>query len=318
MVTFVGIDVSKLLLDVAVVSEVGEVQHRQFANCARGHADLNAYLLGFESCRIALEATGTYHRQLVQALEASHSHVSVVNPAQVSFFVKSQNRRNKTDKADAVMLAMYARERQPAAAAPLNAPLQSLAREVSAVQRDITRLKSRLEAARHGLAHEQVIASLERRLKALEEESAVLERELEGEAKESNSAELALLTSIPGIGTKSACYFIAEVGDIRRFASASKLVAFAGLSPMQFQSGSSVSKKPRLSRLGSSDLRRIVYMPSLVGIRHNPILKEFYERLVAHGKSKKAALLACVAKLLRIMYGVLIHRQPFNPNHLGA
>jgi len=272
-------------------------------------------LAGLEGCRIALEATGTYHRQLVQALEATQRHVSVVNPAQVSFFVKSQNRRNKTDKADALMLAMYARERQPAAGAPLNAALQSLAREVNAVQRDINRLKNRLEAARHGLAHGQVIASLERRLKALEEERAVLERELERETKESNPAELALLTSIPGVGTKSACYFIAEVGDIHRFGSASKLVAHAGLSPMQFQSGSSVNKS-RLSRLGSSELRRLAYMPGLVGIRHNPILKEFYERLVAHGKSKKAALLACVAKLLRIMYGVLIHRQPFNPNHL--
>lgn len=314
--TLVGIDVSKLVLDVAVVSEAGEIQHRRFENCTTGHAELSAFLAGFEGCRIALEATGTYHRQLVQALGTTQQHVSVVNPAQVSFFVKSQNRRNKTDKADALMLAMYARERQPAAGAPLNAALQSLAREVNAVQRDINRLKNRLEAARHGLAHGQVIASLERRLKALEDERAVLERELERETKASNSAELALLTSIPGVGTKSACYFIAEVGDIRRFSSASKLVAYAGLSPMQFQSGSSVNKKSRLSRLGSSELRRLAYMPGLVGIRHNPILKEFYQRLVAHGKGKKSALLACVAKLLRIMYGVLIHRQPFNPNYL--
>ena len=105
--TLVGIDVSKLVLDVAVVSEAGEIQHRRFENCTTGHAELSAFLAGFEGCRIALEATGTYHRQLVQALEATQQHVSVVNPAQVSFFVKSQNRRNKTDKADAKKIARY-------------------------------------------------------------------------------------------------------------------------------------------------------------------------------------------------------------------
>lgn len=316
--TFVGIDVSKLTLDVAIISEGGEIQHGRFDNGQAGQVELLDWLEGLPCCRIVLEATGSYHRQLVQSLEGAGQHVSVVNPAQVSYFVKSQNRRNKTDKADALMLAIYAKERQPGRSSPMNPILQSLARELNALQEDIARLKNRLEAARHGLTHPKVVASLERRLKALEKERRALEKELEQETKRSNEQDLALLQSIPGVGTKSACFFIAEVGDVRRFSSASKLVAFAGLTPMQVQSGSSVSKKARISRLGSAQLRRIAYMPALVAIRHNPILKAFFERLVANGKSKKSALIACVAKLLRIMYGVLVTGKPFNPNYLGT
>lgn len=313
--TFVGIDVSKATLDVAAISADGEVRDWRGSNDESGFCDLKAWLAGLCDCRVVMEATGSYHRQLAVALAAMQAHVSVLNPAQVSYFVKSQLRRNKTDKADALMLALYAKERRPAASRVTNTVLQSIAREISALQDDITRLKNRLEAARHGVVHPEVTASLERRIRALEDERDALQRELEREAKRFNAVDVALLESIPGVGTKTACFFLAEVGDVRRFASASKLVAFAGLTPMQVQSGSSVNKRSRITRMGSARLRRLAYMPGLVGVRHNPVLRAFYERLVAAGKSKKAALIACVAKLLRIIYGVLIHRQPFNPNY---
>jgi transposase len=213
------------------------------------------------------------------------------------------------------MLAIYAKEQQPAPSAPIPSSLQSLAREIRALQEDIDRLKNRLEAASHGLVHGEVIASLKRRLRALELERKALQQELVREAKRTNEADLALLTSILGVAIKSACFFLGEVGDIRRFSSASKLVAFAGLTPMQFQSGTSVNKRTRISRLGSSELRRLVFMPALAAARFNSVVKAFYEHLVAGYMNKKAALVTCAAKLLRIMYGVLIRRQPFDPNY---
>jgi len=148
----------------------------------------------------------------------------------------------------------------------------------------------------------------------MEAERDALQREMEREAQQQNGDDVALLSSIPGVAIKSACFIIAEIGDVRRFSTAAKLVAFAGLTPMQAVSGTSVKKYSRISKLGSADLRRVLYMPSLVGIRHNPTLKAFYERLIAHGKSKKSALIACTAKLLRIIYGVLTHSNPYNPN----
>lgn len=105
------------------------------------------------------------------------------------------------------------------------------------------------------------------------------------------------------------------MGDVSRFSSAAKLVAYAGLGPMVVRSGSSVAKQTRNSGIGSEEARQASYMAS---IRHDPLLKAFYERLVAHGKNKKAAPLACVAILLRVMYGVLIHQRPFDANYAAT
>lgn len=314
--TFIGIDVSKKTLDVAALYEAGEIKYQKFSNTQTGYTALGAWLGDFEACHIVLEATGSYHERLAQALTVLGVHFSVVNPAQTSYFVRSQHRRNKTDKADAVMLAVYAKERQPAPALTTKPLSQPIARELGALQEDITRLRNRLEAAEQGLTHQEVLASLRRRIEALEAEKRALEEALEQQTKDTHPQELGLLTSIPGVGTKTAYLFLAEVGDVGRFSSASKLVAYAGLTPALSESGSSVSRRTRISRLGSSDLRHLLYMPSLAAKRYNPVLEDFFNRLVGKGKSKKAALVACMAKLLRIMYGVLIHRRPFDPGYL--
>ena len=315
---YVGIDVSKKTLDVAALGEAGEVTHQQFSNTQAGHAKLGLWLEDFTACRVVLEATGSYHERLAQALEVIGVPFSVVNPAQTSYFVRSQHRRNKTDKADAVMLAVYAKERQPAPTLAINPLSQSIARELNTLQEDLTRLRNRLEAAEQGLTHSEVLASLQRRIKALEAEKCALEQELEQETKGAYLKEFELLTSIPGVGSKTACMFLAEVGDVKRFATASKLVAYAGLTPALFESGSSINRRTRISRLGSSSLRYLLYMPSLAAIRYNPLLKDFFHRLVERGKNKKAAVVACMAKLLRIMYGVLIHQRPFDVSHSRA
>ena len=310
--TFVGVDVSKAKLDVAALATTGEIRRKKFGNTAQGHAELMTWLERFTSCRVAVEATGTYHQCLTAALQAGGIYVSVLNPAQVSYFVKSQQRRNKTDKADALWLAVYAKERQPASTLLVDSR-QSLAREIGALAKDITRLKNRLEAAESGQAHAKVAASLKRRIAALEEEKKEFEAELEQETKTTHEPELSLLVSIPGIGKRSACILLAELGEVRRFASARKLVAFAGLTPAQFESGTSIIRRSAISRLGSNHLRRILFMPCLAAIRFNPIIKGFFERLVQGGKHKKAALVACMAKLLKIVYGVLTHQKPFDP-----
>jgi transposase len=311
--TFVGIDVSKLNLDVAALATTGEVQRTEFENTAQGHVELLGWLERFSNCRVALEATGSYHHRLTVMLQDHSVHVSVLNPGQVSHFVKSQHRRNKTDKADALWLAVYAKERQPKASLAVNLSRQSLAREIGALSKDVTRLKNRLEAAENGQVHSEVVTSIKRRIEAQEEEKRLLEEELEQETKGSNEQDLSLLTSIPGVGVRTACLLLAELGEVRRFTSARSLVAFAGLTPAQFESGSSVARRSAISRMGSSHLRRILYMPCLSAIRFNPIIKAFFERLVEHGKHKKAALVACMAKVLKLVYGVLTHQEPFNP-----
>jgi transposase len=316
--TFVGIDVSKLTLDVAALSVTGEVQRERFGNTSQGHTELLGWLERFPDCRVAVEATASYHQRLTSSLQEHEVYVSVLNPAQVSYFVKSQHRRNKTDKADALWLAVYAKERQPAPSLAANLSRQSLAREIGALSKDITRLKNRLEAAESGQVHGEVVISLKRRIEALAEEKRALEGALEQETKRSSERELSLLLSIPGVGVRTACLLLAELGEVRRFESARKLVAFVGLTPTRFESGTSVVKRSHISRLGSSHVRQILYMPCLSAIRFNPIIKAFFERLVQGGKHKKAAVVACMAKFLKIVYGVLTHQKPFDPTRVGA
>ena len=316
--THVGIDVSKKLLDAAALDTNGEVARAQFKNTKAGREACLTWLQRFEAYKVALEATGTYHQPLVHLLQEHRIHVSVLNPTQVSFFIKSQHRRNKTDTADALGLALFSKERQPKASVVQASSNQSLAREVEAITEDLVRLKNRLEAASEGVTHKEVTTSLKRRIKALEKEKKHLEEQLQDEVEVNNPGELELLTSIPGVGVRTACLLLTELGDIRRFSSARRLVAYAGLTPERHESGSSVFKRSRITRMGSRHLRKILYMPALSGLRYNPSLQAFYKRLVDKDKPKKSALVACMAKLLRIAFGVLTHRKPYDASFAGA
>jgi transposase len=313
MLTYVGVDVAKSTLEVAALSGDGEIQRIRLSNSEDAHRALVTWLRRYELCQVVCEATGSYHQRLVKYLQACSVRVSVINPAQARDYAKSQRRRNKTDGVDALLLAQYGRERQPdQAPAPVGVQ-QSLARELEALSQDLTRLKNRLEAAEAGVTHPQVVTSLRRRIKALEEEKQVLEDALKHDLEQNKAQELRLLESIPGIGKRTACLLLAELGDPLRFSTARSLVAYAGLTPERCESGSSLHKQSHISRLGSAHVRRLLYMPALSGLRYNPLLKAFFERLVAKGKARKAALVACMAKLLRIAYGVLRSGQPFDP-----
>lgn len=124
-----------------------------------------------------------------------------------------------------------------------------------------------------------------------------------------------LLVSIKGIGQRTAALVLAELGDITAFENARAVAAYAGLTPWQFSSGSSVRKRTRLSKLGSARLRKALYFPAIVAKQHNPIVRAFCARLLAAGKSPMAVVGAAMRKLIHIVYGVLKTGTPFDPNH---
>ena len=126
-----------------------------------------------------------------------------------------------------------------------------------------------------------------------------------------------LIVSIPGIAAATASAILAEIRDWSAFESADQLAAFAGLTPSEFCSGSSIHGKPRLSKIGNRNLRKVLYMPALVARRYNPLIRTFCERLLAKGKSKMAVIGAAMHKLLRQVFGVLKSGQPFDPNFLA-
>lgn len=314
---WVGIDVSQHTLDACLLpADGGKPRFGAFANDPPGHAALLAWADGLDpAAGFCLESTGAYGTALATALAEAGRHASVVNPARVKYAGLMRGQGNKTDKADARLIAEYARRERPPAWRPAPADtreLQALVRRRDDLRELAAREKGRLAAPGLSRAARQSVA---RTVRFLEKEADRLQRQADDliAASAALRADRDLLRSIPGIGAVTAQAILAELPETGRFASAQQAAAYAGLAPREYRSGSSVRKRTRLSKAGNARLRKALYLPALTAIRFNPLLKALFERLVAAGKARMAAVGACMRKLLMIAYGVLKSRAPFDP-----
>src|SRR5262249_5529776 len=200
---------------------------------------------------------------------------------------------------------------QPAPAETLE--LQALVRRCDDLRQLAAREKGRL--AIPGLAR-AADESLRRTVAFLEGEADRLQGQADAliAAAARLREDRALLESIPGVGTTTAQAILAELPSPGQVPSAEQAAAYAGLAPRQYQSGTTVRKRTRLSKAGNARLRKALYLPTLTAIRFNLLLQALYQRLVATGKAKMAAVGACMRKLLMIAYGVLKNRSPFDPS----
>lgn len=316
---WVGIDVSKDTLDACVLpAPGGRPRSASFANDPAGYAALAEWAdehAGGVALGFCLESTGAYGEALAGSLADAGRHVAVVNPARVKYAGLMRGQGNKTDRADAELIAEYARRERPA---PWQPPRPEV-RELQALSRrrdDLRRLaageKTRLAApglspaTRKSLA--RTVAFLEREAGRLQEQADELVA-ADGHLR----ADRELLRTIPGVGPVAANAILAELPDPARFATAQQAAAYAGLAPREFRSGTSVRKRTRLSKAGNARLRKALYLPALTAVRFNPLVSAFHGRLLAAGKPKMSALGACMRKLLMIAYGVLKSRTPFDP-----
>lgn len=316
---WVGIDVSQNTLD-ACLLPAPNAKHRSasFANDDDGHAALLAWadehagtaVLGF-----CLESTGSYGEALATTLAESGRHVAVVNPARIKYAGLMRGQGNKTDHADAKLIAEYASRERPAAWQPPRPEvreLQALTRRRDDLRRLAASEKTRLAAPSLTPSARR---SITRTVAFLEKEADRLQTQADDliAASERLRDDRTLLETIPGIGTVAAQAILSELPDPGRFATAEQAAAFAGLAPREYRSGTSVKKRTRLSKAGNARLRKALYLPAMTAVRFNPLVGAFYARLVEAGKPKMAALGACMRKLLMIAYGVLKSRTPFDP-----
>jgi transposase len=316
---WVGIDVSQHTLDACLLPAPGaKPRSAAFANDDAGHAALRAWADGHAPDTLVgfcLESTGAYGEALAQSLHDAGRHVAVVNPARVKYAGLMRGQGNKTDKADARLIAEYAtRERPPAWTPPRPEvrELQALTRRRDDLRRLAAREKTRLAGPGLTAAERK---SVRRTADFLAREADRLERQADEliAASEGLRADRELLESIPGVGPTTAQAILAELPEPARFASAQQAAAYAGLAPREYASGTSVRKRTRLSKAGNARLRKALYLPALTALRFNPLLRALFDRLVAAGKAKMAAVGACMRKLLMIAYGVLKNRAPFDP-----
>ena len=314
-----GIDASRKTLDACLLpAPGGKARERAFANDAAGHAALAEWATAHAAdaaVGFCLESTGAYGEALATALADAGRHVAVVNPARVEYAGLMRGQGNKTDRADAKLIAESAHRERPAAWHPPRPEvreLQALSRRRDDLRRLAAGEKTRLATPGLGAA---VRTSLARVVAFLAKEADRLQAQADAvvAAADHLSASRALLRTIPGVGPVAATAILAELPDPARFATAQRAAAYAGLAPREYRSGTSVKKRTRLSKAGNARLRKALDLPALTATRFNPLVAAFYDRLVAAGKPKMAAVGACLRKLLMIAYGVLKSRPPFDP-----
>ena len=316
---WVGIDVAKRKLDVALLDEAGKVKSKVLANEPAGFAALMTWLkergADVASTHVCLESTGVYSEGCATAFADAGWKVSVVNPALPKDFGKSELKRNKTDATDAALLARYCSKMAPAAWQPPPLEyrkLRSLVERLQALKDMHQQEANRFEASVEDMAQ----ASITEHLAWLEARIAELEKDIDDHIdgnKETLGKDAALLASIPGIGRTTAAKVLGLLGDLRRFDSGKALAAFIGVTPRRHESGDSVRGRTSISRAGHASIRHALFMPTLVATRHNPKIKTFRDRLVAAGKSKKSAVLASMNKLVNVMHAVVRQGVGFDP-----
>ncbi len=314
-----GVDVSKAKLDVALLLANDKYKSKVFANDAQGYQALQQWLLGHvpdAQVHICMEATGSYHEALACFMSDQGFMVSVVNPLLVKRFAEMSRLRNKTDSADARCLAQFCKDARPERwEAPSLAlrTLQALVARLETLQAMRQAESNRLE-----VAHSSVAESLKQVIRGLDEAIKQVKAQITSTIDDDPDLKqrAALLQSVPGLGDKTIPQLLAYIGRPERFKSVKALVAFASLTPMVRQSGSSLDKRRGTHPMGHKQLKQALYFPAMVAGRYNPLVAVFWNRLKAQNKPGKVIVEACMHKLLAIAYGVLRSGKPFDPNHL--
>lgn len=304
--TFVGIDVSKDVLDVHVSPQgIGfQVQRDQI-----GLARLIARLRPLAPQLVAMEASGGFETIVAAAVAAEGLPVAVVNPAQVRHFAQAMGKRAKTDAIDAAMIAGFA-EATKAQAKPLpDAESQALS-EFMARRRQLTEMLVAEKARSARATAKRLRQSLKRIIAALQDELQKLDADIDTTVRDSPLWRVRedLMTSVPGVGPTTARTLLADLPELGSL-SRKKIAALAGLAPWTRRSGQ--WKGRSMIGGGRSPVRRAIFMAALVASRYNPVLKAFRDKLVAAGKPKLVAIIALARKLLTILNAIVRDQKPW-------
>jgi len=318
MKAHLGIDIAKASFDVVLLVDEQSDVHAQFSNDKAGFKKLQTWLVHRQVSELqaCMEATGNFSEGLATFLYEQGYTVSLVNPARISGYAKSQMRRNKTDKLDAALIADFCRNQQPPAWTPPDPAwkeLQAMVRHLQDLDKARQQARNRLSALPNSAA---VLAQLHDQIAFLDQQMNDLKKLINDHIDQHPDLKKQrdLLTSIPGIGDLTAGKLLGEFRHIPAFDHPNQLVAFAGLNPRQHVSGSSVRGRTVISKQGRASIRAALYMPAVVAKRFNPILARFAARLKANGLSGTQIVVAIMRKLLHLAYGVLKSGLPFDPN----
>jgi transposase len=303
---FIGIDVSKDQLDVAIRPS-GE--RAQFANHDDGIDQLIQRIQPLSPTLIVLEATGSYHRLLLSRLVAGGLPTIAINPRQARDFARAMGRLAKTDAIDADVLAEFGEKIRPELRSITDEATQQL--EAACTRRRqlvgmLTAEKNRLHSS-----PSSVRSQIKKHIQWLEKHIQELETDLDRQIRSSPAwrDKDDLLRSCKGIGPTTSHTMLAclpELGQLSRH----QIAALVGVAPFNQDTGKYRGR--RHVHGGRSDVRSVLYMATLAAIRHNPVIRDFHQRLITAGKLKKVAITACMRKLLVILNAMVRHNTTWN------
>jgi transposase len=303
---FVGIDVSKDRLDVHVRPSG---QSFSVTRDAKALEKLRVDLAALSPALIVLEATGGFEIIVAATLGGAGLPLAVVNPRQIRDFARATGQLAKTDALDARIIALFAERIRPAPRPVADADSQVLA-ELVARRRQVVEMIG-MEANRlHHVRHARVERTIKATLKTLEAQLAELDRDIDDTVRGSPVWRAAddLLTSVPGVGEVTSRTLIADLPELG-ILDRRQIAALVGVAPINRDSGQMRGRRTIAG--GRADVRSILYMATLSAARWNPVISEHYKALVARGRPKKVALVACMRRLLGILNAIMRTKTPW-------
>lgn len=317
MEVYLGIDVSKKTLDACLIRNDQKNIKAKFNNTPQGHKKLENWLKGYaySSLHACVEATGIYDLALCEFLYNKGYKISRMNPLIIKRFGQTVMTRSKTDSNDSAIIAQYCSLHKPKQWKPDSEhikKLKDLVQCLNCLIEDQTRIKCRFEKYTHTSLPSKKI--WQDQLKSIKTKRTEVEKKIkklidsDSDMKENQT----LLESIPGLGKRSSQLLLSQINNIDDYQNARQLAAHIGVTPCHRQSGTSLQGRSSISKMGSSQLRKALYFPAMTAMRHNPILKQFADRLIATGKPMKLVIIATMRKLIHIIYGVLKRKTFFD------
>jgi len=296
MTANVGIDVAKYKFDVAIH---GDNVVKTYDNNKLGMKTFIKSLAGVNPERIVLEATGGYETELVIFLQENGFSVSVVNPRSTHDFAKVKGILAKTDKIDALNIAHFAQMFKP----PIQEPISKNARLLKALntrRRQLIKMKTAENNHKEHIADKIIKKSLDKILKVLNNEIDKIDAEIKAivKADEAMSKRVDQLKTVPGIGDVTANMLVTNLPELGKY-NKKQIAALIGVAPINRDSGTFKGK--RMTGGGRREVRTQLYMPMLSATQYNPVINEFYNRLVNNGKPKMTAMVAAMRKLIVIL-----------------
>ena len=316
----IGIDISKQTFDVSFREET-KVLHKVYANNEKGFKALKLRIGHLKETRVVMEASGPYYVNLASYLHVHNINVSVVNPLRVKRFSQMKFYRAKTDKKDSSMIMEYGESEFESLAIwkPEGKGIQALKQmrtSVELLQKQLGQSKNQLDAFKSsGLLDKEVEKGLKKVIRATEKTIKDIEAKMLDVCETHYGETLKLLTSIPSIGNKTAMMLIAMTDNFSKFEHYKQLIAYVGLAPRVYQSGTSVNGKGHICKMGKSQIRKLLYMCSWTAKYCNKTCREMYERLKGKGKPERVIKVAIANKLLKQAFAVVTSKQKYIENY---